>query len=67
MENQQQSLESAVDQNSESSEHDADFVRELTEKVYALWLRDVRLERERLGIRANRHTGIESNFRRGQS
>ena len=29
------------------------LVRQVVEKVYALWLRDVQLERERLGLRIN--------------
>ncbi|MEZ4868512.1 MAG: hypothetical protein R3C14_44695 [Caldilineaceae bacterium] len=30
------------------------LVREITEKVYALWLQDLRLERERLGAHGAR-------------
>lgn len=44
-----------------------EFIRELTEKVYALWLRDLQLERERLGIRSNRRTGIQTYQQRGRS
>lgn len=31
------------------------LVREVAEKVYALWLRDLRIERERLGVHRNQH------------
>jgi len=37
------------------------LIREITDKVYALWLRDLRLERERLGVhRANTYAGSRS-------
>ena len=33
------------------------LVRAITEKVYALWLNDLRIERERLGAHSNQHAG----------
>lgn len=29
------------------------LIREVTQKVYALWLHDLQIERERLGLRGN--------------